>query len=248
MIREVRYNWPIHTIMEAIKFTHPATKPCPFCGEIIQGRAVKCRYCAEFLDTPEARAAEAANQSGPSEEQGDVLFSGRPSLWGLAGTILKGLFFFAFAIFLMKFPVEDSVSEIGSLMNFQLTENQALAFEELRIIAGWGISVLVLLVLLFKMVQLKMTYYEVSAERIEWSRGILDRRIDNIDMFRVVDLQMRRSMLDCIFSIGTVKLMTTDKSDPEFEFEKVRRPRELYDCIKAASLEADKDNRVVHIE
>ncbi len=54
--------------------------------------------------------------------------------------------------------------------------------------------------------------------------------------------------MDCIVGIGSVGLITTDKSDPEFEFEKVRRPRELYDVIKKASLEADRHAGVVHLE
>ncbi|MHC4542782.1 MAG: hypothetical protein ACYS74_23895 [Planctomycetota bacterium] len=61
-----------------------------------------------------------------------------------------------------------------------------------RVLAGVGVAVLVLLILLLKTLVLKMVYYEVNADRIEWSRGILDRRVDNIDMFRVIDLKMRR--------------------------------------------------------
>lgn len=34
----------------------PATRACPFCSETIQGTAVKCRHCGEFLD-PALRAA-----------------------------------------------------------------------------------------------------------------------------------------------------------------------------------------------
>ena len=117
-----------------------------------------------------------------------------------------------------------------------------------RVLAGLAIGALIVLRLLIGILKLKMIYYEVNADRIEWSRGILDRRVDNIDMFRVVDLKMRRSLFDCIFGVGTVELITTDKTDPEFVFEKVHDCRDLYDIIKKASLEADRKTGVVHLE
>ena len=56
------------------------------------------------------------------------------------------------------------------------------------------------------------------------------------------------SLLDCIVGVGTVALVTTDKTDPKFVFEKVRNCRLLYDSIKKASLEADRRTGVVHLE
>jgi uncharacterized membrane protein YdbT with pleckstrin-like domain len=98
------------------------------------------------------------------------------------------------------------------------------------------------------MAKLKTTRYEVSADRIEWSRGLLDRKVDNLDMFRVIDLKLRRSLLDCIVGVGTVTVITTDKSDPEFAFKKIRDSRKLYDAIKKASLDADRRSNAIHLE
>jgi hypothetical protein len=67
-------------------------------------------------------------------------------------------------------------------------------------------------------------------------------------MFRIVDLKLHRSLVDCILGIGTVTLVTKDKSDPTFEFVKVRGPRHLYDAVKKASLDADRKQGVIHIE
>jgi membrane protein YdbS with pleckstrin-like domain len=279
--------------MGTVTFSRPRTKKCPFCGERIQGRAIKCRYCAEFLNTDEAKALEAdSGENSRSSECGkpaeNVLFEGRPSLFGLIGAAIKGLVFLGVAGFLVAYPLEElSVFQVGEssilagyeepadefeesefvervaeeLGEIELAENtaeetswlaldegQVLLFRKCRIIAGLGLAALVLSVFLMKVVKLKMTYYEVTVERIEWSRGILDRKVDNLDMFRVVDLKLRRSLLDCMLGIGTVGLITTDKTDPEFTFEKMRHSRRLYDTIKKASLAADRRDGVIHIE
>lgn len=226
------------------------TKACPFCAETIQAAAIKCRFCGEFLNSEKAKALQAetdpdSDLSEAEDVDDSVLFAGRPSLWGLAPAAIKTLPVLALAWLLTRLPLENFAN---SLLGLKLTPNQAFAIGRYRVLAGVGVAALVVLVLVLKTLALKMIYYEVNADRIEWSRGILDRRVDNIDMFRVIDLKMRRSLLDCIFGIGTVALVTTDKSDPEFIFEKMRYSRDLYDIIKKASLDADRKTGVVHLE
>lgn len=225
------------------------TKQCVYCAETIQSEAIKCRFCGEFLNTPQARALEAAAETDDEDdfedsegEGGDrILFAGRPSLWGIVGDIGIGAFFCVLGGFVVRMPIER-------MLGMDLTAEQASMVAQYRVLAGLGVICVVVSILSVKVIRLKMIYYEVTPDRIEWSRGILDRRVDNVDMFRVIDLNLRRSIIDCIMGVGTVGLITTDKSDPEFEFEKVRGCRVLYDAIKKASLEADRNTGVVHLE
>jgi membrane protein YdbS with pleckstrin-like domain len=234
-------------------FINFQTKECLFCAETIRARAIKCRFCGEFLNGDKARAlakervsnTELSEDEEDEETEDNVLFAARPSLWGITSTIIKGMCLIILAYLLIKYPIEKLADD---LLNLKLTENQILAVGMYRVITGFALGLVVVLILVLKIVKLKMIYYEVSPDRIEWGRGILDRHVDNIDMFRVIDLKMRRNLLDCIVGIGSVGLITTDKSDPEFEFEKVRRPRKLYDIIKKASLDADRKTGVVHLE
>jgi len=246
---------PIYKTMKITTLGQEQTRKCPFCAESIRPQAIKCRYCGEFLNNGLAKAArtiassESADRDNqqPEQEQtpDSILYQGRPSLWALAPAVVKALILAALAYGLTQFELEVWFNNI---FNLQLGDSQTITYGYYRVLAGIGLMILVGLVLFVKVLKLKMTNYEVTADRIEYSRGILDRRVDNLDMFRVLDIKLRRSILDCLVGIGTVDLMTTDKSDPEFSFGKIRRPKKLYDVIKNASLEADNRRSVLHIE
>ncbi|MFM7300800.1 MAG: PH domain-containing protein, partial [Crocinitomicaceae bacterium] len=63
---------------------------------------------------------------------------------------------------------------------------------------------------------LKTTKFKITSQRIEKTEGIFSRKTTNLELYRVKDLQMQRSLIERIVGIGSVQLTTSDQSDHQF--------------------------------
>jgi hypothetical protein len=217
---------------------------------VILAAAIKCKHCGEFLNRPMKSPAQfpelkdSSTQSADAQKQAaNTVFEASPSLWCVFPAFLKTVLISAFLLFVSFWPVRQLLTDFN-----KIPPNVVDAFLKYRPVAGICLTTLAMLIFSYKVLKLKSIHYRVTADRVEWSRGIFERRIDNIDMFRIVDIRLCRSIVDCILGIGEVVLITNDKTDPEFKLKKIRRPRQLYDIIKKSSLDADTKRGVIHLE
>ncbi len=74
--------------------------------------------------------------------------------------------------------------------------------------------------------------YRLFGDRIEMETGILSRKIENIDLFRVRDVGLRQSLLGRIAGYGDVYLHSTDSSTPVLHLRGVDDPTAFYQQLR----------------
>ena len=71
---------------------------------------------------------------------------------------------------------------------------------------------------------LSFTRYSMSEDRLFLSVGLLSIKDDEVLLYRVRDIDTSRSLWQRIFGVGTVTIMSSDKSMPNMVLKNVKDP------------------------
>lgn len=86
------------------------------------------------------------------------------------------------------------------------------------------------------------TRYRLSEDRLFCEKGFLNIKQDEVLLYRVRDLQLNLKLTQRIFGVGTICVVSSDKSVPHLDLVNVKNPREVKELIHR-SVEAAKDAR-----
>ena len=86
------------------------------------------------------------------------------------------------------------------------------------------------------------TRYRLSEDRLFCERGFLNIKQDEVLLYRVRDLQLNLKLTQRIFGVGTICVVSSDKSVPHLDLVNVKHPREVKELIHK-NVEAAKDKR-----
>lgn len=71
---------------------------------------------------------------------------------------------------------------------------------------------------------ISFTRYEVTDDRLTTHVGFFHTETDEILLYRVLDIKMRRSLGQKMFGVGTITLYCADKSDSMLELKNIKKP------------------------
>lgn len=108
-------------------------------------------------------------------------------------------------------------------------------------VARWGTYLLCLLfcwlivpifIALWTALKLKTTQYKLTTERLRVTDGILSKKTEDLELYRVRDITLEKPFIHRLYSKGNIRLITMDHTTPDALLEAVPEPDELMEMIR----------------
>jgi uncharacterized membrane protein YdbT with pleckstrin-like domain len=178
---------------------------------------------------PDCAKTEPDHYSRMVEER--VIFKGHPSAATILGSVLLSVVLaiaIAAGLFFFWSRLPDSPLRYAALL----------------------LLLIPLFLFLSKWVALKFLTYEITTERIKVTRGILSRRTDELELYRVKDTSLIEPFLLRLFGAGNILAITGDAGTPALELRGLHQAKEVREQLRASVEECRtrKGARVMEME
>ena len=78
---------------------------------------------------------------------------------------------------------------------------------------------------------ISFTVYSLSEDRLFRETGLLSRTYEEVLLYRIRDISLKRSLWQMIFGVGTIVVHSSDKSSGTLEIENVKSPKQVKELI-----------------
>ena len=95
---------------------------------------------------------------------------------------------------------------------------------------------------------ISFTRFRLGGDRLFCEKGLLNLKADEILLYRVRDLRLSMNLWQRIFGVGTVTVVSSDKSLPSLELKNVRHPRQVKELVHQQVEEAKEKRRMHSME
>ena len=95
---------------------------------------------------------------------------------------------------------------------------------------------------------LSFTRYLLSEDRLFVETGVLNFQQEEVMLYRVQDLHLSITLGQRLFRVGTVTVLSSDRTSPELELINIANPREVKETLHQYVEKAKRDRRISVIE
>ena len=75
------------------------------------------------------------------------------------------------------------------------------------------------------------TKYSLSDDRLFISTGFLSTKEDEVRLYRIMDISLKRTLGQRIFGLGTIKCCSADKTLGDFEIKDIKKSKDVKELL-----------------
>lgn len=99
---------------------------------------------------------------------------------------------------------------------------------------GMALCAAGLLLLPYLIWRIRSLRYTITTRLIEREEGLFFKRVDSLDLGRVKDVELSQAPLERLARVGTLKIFSSDATDPVMRLEGIPNPRPIYEKLRDA--------------
>jgi uncharacterized membrane protein YdbT with pleckstrin-like domain len=210
---------------------------CPECGGSVSTAATSCPHCGHPVQPGAAPSLRPPPGEGGAEQE---LWEGTPSAKAMFGAIVGAALFsvaVCLAVYFAYRPLLALLAGASADLGRELERNQQTVW-----LVTLGLVALVvggrLARLAWRLALLKSHHYRITNQRMVIESGLLSKRIDELDMRTVEDLDFSQSLFERLLGIGDITVISSDRTDARTRLVGIARPRELRELLRSAAYQA----------
>lgn len=107
--------------------------------------------------------------------------------------------------------------------------------------------IIFIVIIIYKYYLLRSHEYTIDNERIKFKKGILSKETHYLELYRIIDLETKQSLLLQLISSMDLTLITSDRSHPRFVFYGIKNDDKFSEDLKVL-IEEVRKTRVVEVD
>ena len=88
------------------------------------------------------------------------------------------------------------------------------------------------------------TKYELSTDKLVIKTGFFNQNDDEVRLYRILDISLKRSLFQRIFGLGTIRCNSVDKTMKNFDITNIKNSERVKDQLSDLIEESRRSNRV----
>jgi uncharacterized membrane protein YdbT with pleckstrin-like domain len=85
---------------------------------------------------------------------------------------------------------------------------------------------------IYRWLSVRCTKFTLTNQRFRIERGILSKRFDEMELYRVKDITMSQPFIQRLVGLGTITMMTSDATTPTVALPAIAEPRQVLDLVR----------------